>query len=567
MIVKEATPDMALNPLYVPNTVPTVPPSGPHSDQSDPWLVPKSTNFPKNFVVQKGVVYGFSGTTPNEVWNFLANGLTRLEPLHNNYFGSNIPMMRMPAFWSDCMTAEQFHTGFCGLTAKKISLDGWKNRHDLPWDQPFRYRDLECEATPTGPAGQQVFMHYVIWGLKHLLAETDYYRDFLVWDDQHRSWRLPFAFLPATDISPPVFFSLTWRKSDQGWKTSATPPYANLIRDVRNRRPDNEVLHIQLHASDLAMLPFHTRLLWLIPLPAEWSWLPAWCPGVHPAAYQDSDIWKKHQNEGTQSSSSTVPVASSMPMSSTSARSISSARPTPSCAPALTPVAEQEIEPEDTHPTPAMQQSHDVLPPQAFPYVTHTVDSDRDDVQVIARTPFGNTLVQQVCHGLSDTEAHEAVINKNWFRQVADAEAPRLQSKMGVSSRLHMTIPQWVSQKLQGEAALWSNKKDNGPGQASSSHSSTTSHDELQYPLHAVLQPSMQNLEAFLEDEKKEMEQAAAQHLLTMSQSRPSPESDSSSYDQERHRQDEEHDKLVEEQEENEEDFDDYWRSHYEELY
>ena len=144
---------------------------------------------------------------------------------------------------------------------------------------------------PTFSAGQQVFLHYVIWGLKHVLAETDYYRDFLVWDDQHRSWRLRFAFLPATD-SPPVFFSLTWRKSDQGWKTSATPPYANLIHDVRNRRPDNEVLHIQLHASDLAMLPFHTRLLWLIPFPAEWSWLPAWCPGVHPAAYQNSDIWK-----------------------------------------------------------------------------------------------------------------------------------------------------------------------------------------------------------------------------------------------------------------------------------
>ena len=102
-------------------------------------------------------------------------------------------------------------------------MDG-RTVHDLPWDQPFRYRDLECEATPTGPAGQQVFMYYVIWGLKHLLAETDYYRGFLVWDDQHRSWRLPFAFLPATDISPPVFFSLTWRKSDQGWKTSATPP-------------------------------------------------------------------------------------------------------------------------------------------------------------------------------------------------------------------------------------------------------------------------------------------------------------------------------------------------------
>ena len=74
-----------------------------------------------------------------------------------------------------------------------------------------------------------------------------------------------------------------------------------------------------------------------------------------------------------------------------------------------------------------------------------------------------------------------------------------------------MTIPQSASQKLQGEAALWSDKKDNGPGQACSSHSSTTSHDEPQYPLHAVLQPTMQNLEAFLEDEKKEMEKAAAQ--------------------------------------------------------
>ena len=173
------------------------------------------------------------GIKPIEVWNFFANGLTRLEPLHNNYFGKDIPTMQLPAFWSDCMTVEQFHTGFCGLTPKEISLDGWQNCHDLPWNEPLRYRDLECEATPAGPAGTHVFTHYVTWGLKHLLAETDYYKDFLVWDDQHRSWRLPFAFLPATSISPPVFFSLTWRKTEQGWRTSATPPctYANLIRD------------------------------------------------------------------------------------------------------------------------------------------------------------------------------------------------------------------------------------------------------------------------------------------------------------------------------------------------
>ena len=280
----------------------------------------------------------------------------------------------------------------------------------------------------------------------------------------------------------------------------------NLIRDVRSRRPDNEVLHIQLHASDLAMLPFHTRLIWLIPFPAEWSWLPSWCPGVHPAAYQNSELWKKHQNVGTQPSSSTVPVVSSMPMSSISARSISSARPTPSSAPALATVAEEETEPEVTHLTSAIPQSQDVPTPQAFPYITHTVDSDRDDVQEIARTPFGSTLVQHVCRNMNDVEANEAVINKNWFRQVADAEAPRLQSEMGVSTRLHMTRPQWVTQKLQSEAALWSNKKDDGPGHASSSHSSPPDEDQL--PLHAMLQPSIEHIEAFLADEAQEMELA-----------------------------------------------------------
>ena len=129
-------------------------------------------------------------------------------------------------------------------------------------------------------------------------------------------------------------------------------------------------------------------------------------------------------------------------------------------------------------------------------------------------------------------------------------------------------VPQWVAQKLQSEAALWSSKRENGLGQASSARSSTTSHDDVQYPLHALLQPSMENIEAFLADEMKEMEQEAAQHLLALSQSRPSQASDSSSSEQERRRQDEEYDQKAQEQEENEEDEDeDYWRSYYEQLY
>ena len=197
-----------------------------------------------------------------------------------------------------------------------------------------------------------------------------------------------------------------------------------------------------------------------------------------------------------------------------------STRPTPSCAPTLATETEQETEPEVTSLTSAIPQSEEVPVPQAFPYITHTVDSDRDDVQVIARTPFGSTLVQHVCRKMNDVEANEAVVNKTWFRQVADAEAPHFSSKMqkqGVSTRLHMTRPQWVQERIQqGEAALWSGKQDNVTDSGSSSHALPP--DEVQLPLHAVLQPSMEQLSDFLADEKKEMENlgsSASSHYVS----------------------------------------------------
>ena len=167
---------------------------------------------------------------------------------------------------------------------------------------------------------------------------------------------------------------------------------------------------------------------------------------------------------------------------------------------------------------------------------------------------------------MNDVEANEAVMNKHWFRQVADAEAPSLQSKMGVSTRLHMTRPQWVEQRLQqGEAALWSDKKDNGPDSASSSHGLPP--DEVQLPLHAMLQPSIEHIENFLADEAKEMEQLSAQHLLTLTQNKPSSASETSSQEQERLRQEEEYEQALAEQEANEEDEEeDYWKSYYEQL-
>ena len=83
--VKAATPEMALSPLYDPDAIPSDQPPRPSSDQSDPWFVPKSMNFPKNLVVRNGIVFGYHSMTLNEAWNFMANGNTRLEPVQNNY--------------------------------------------------------------------------------------------------------------------------------------------------------------------------------------------------------------------------------------------------------------------------------------------------------------------------------------------------------------------------------------------------------------------------------------------------------------------------------------------------
>ena len=141
--------------------------------------------------------------------------------------------------------------------------------------------------------------------------------------------------------------------------------------------------------------------------------------------------------------------------------------------------------------------------------------------------------------------------------------------KQGVSTRLHMTRLQWVEERLRGgEAALWSGKQDIGPDSTSSSHALPS--DEVQLPLHALLQPSLEHIffDAFLADEAEEMEHLAAQHLLTLSQKNPSSESETSSQEQERLREEAEYDQALKDQEANEEDQDeDYWKHYNEQLF
>ena len=128
----------------------------------------------------------------------------------------------------------------------------------------------------------------------------------------------PFAFLPATDISPARLLQFDMAQVRSRMENERyRPPYGNLIRDVRNRRPDNEVLHIRLHASDLAMLPFHyTSDLVDSHFQQNGHGFHLGVPVCIPRLTRIQKSGRSTRMRGTQSSSSTVPVTSSMPMSS-----------------------------------------------------------------------------------------------------------------------------------------------------------------------------------------------------------------------------------------------------------
>ena len=80
--------------------------------------------------------------------------------------------------------------------------------------------------------------------------------------------------------------------------------------------------------------------------------------------------------------------------------------------------------------------------------------------------------------------------------------------------------------------------------------------------------PSLEHVEHFLADEAKEMEQLAAQHLLTVSQNQSSKESETSSQEEERLRLELEYEQALQDREAEEEDQDeDYWKQYWEQLY
>ena len=114
------------------------------------------------------------------------------------------------------------------------------------------------------------------------MLESDIYKHQLMWDPNHQSWRL--VFLCCLQCAQALLLSSMWR-------TLKTPKWQDFFKDLRMRKPDTETMHIQIHATDLAELPFAGELKWLIEGPPAWRWFLTWAPGMIPCHFIDYNIW------------------------------------------------------------------------------------------------------------------------------------------------------------------------------------------------------------------------------------------------------------------------------------
>ena len=101
--------------------------------------------------------------------------------------------------------------------------------------KPFDYSLLEpTDKIPDGSASCIAFMNYAARTLQMMICESNMFKHQLMWDAMFNSWRLVFAFLPASRSTPPTFFNVTWKQNQDGkWRTMSTPTWQNLFKPSR----------------------------------------------------------------------------------------------------------------------------------------------------------------------------------------------------------------------------------------------------------------------------------------------------------------------------------------------
>ena len=65
--------------------------------------------------------------------------------------------------------------------------------------------------------------------------------------------------------TPPTFSNVTWKQKQDGKsRTVNTPKWQDLFKDLSIRKLNTESMHIKLHGTDLAHLPFAGKIKWMI---------------------------------------------------------------------------------------------------------------------------------------------------------------------------------------------------------------------------------------------------------------------------------------------------------------
>ena len=213
---------------------------------------------------------------------YMTGHLKKLQSLISKSYFENIEYLKVQGFWSSILNPHPLQRALASVSEKWVNRD-WSDAD---------HRDFPSEKRiPDGAASAIAAISYVIRILEIMICESSMFKNNLMWDNKFQSWRLVFAMVPQTKDTPPTFYHVTWKQDQYGkWKTMNTPPYSALFKDLRNRNPMTESMHIQLHGSDFAQLPLSGNMKWLIEFPPAWSWFLSWSPGAVPEHFKDPSM-------------------------------------------------------------------------------------------------------------------------------------------------------------------------------------------------------------------------------------------------------------------------------------
>ena len=143
---------------------------------------------------------------------------TLQSPINRSYF-DKIPYVKVPAFWSMLLSASQLQHGLASVSKKELTQDAWVRVEDLNHIPPELLKDFDrsqlepSDKIPEGNASAVALMNYTLRTLQMLLCESNMFKHQLMWDARFSSWRLVFAFLPASGSTAPTFFNVTCPKN------------------------------------------------------------------------------------------------------------------------------------------------------------------------------------------------------------------------------------------------------------------------------------------------------------------------------------------------------------------